>query len=283
MVSVYDNPFGEESSQHTVVAVFLGITSALVILNFLFNNLLINIRFNCKMKCYTCGLCIYDGCNILQCNFCLNKVCRDRCFTGATVLKWLGKAVLVGYTIYALRQYDQEFVDIETLGFYQRPALGGLDTLLIIYMCQHPIFIVARIPLFILYFVFTCCCDKSQEVNGEYEFKDSILSFEYIDWQNREVDNFQGFAAGPREVEFNRNLSVVRGTIRNRQSGNASMMQSMRQGNPSALVSQAITGLLHMTVSNQHDCAICILELKANEKVTQLACFEHHVFHPECI
>lgn len=150
-------------------------------------------------------------------------------------------------------------------------------------MCQHPIFIVARIPLFILYFLFTCCCDKSQEVNGEYEFKDSILSFEYIDWQNREVDNFQGFAAGPREVEFNRNLSVVRGTIRNRQSGNASMLQSMRAGNPSAIVNQAITGLLHMTMSNQHDCAICILELKANEKVTQLACFEHHVFHPECI
>lgn len=76
----YDNPYGEDSAMHLIVAGLLGVTGLLAVFNLLFNNLLMNIRFNTKMKCYTCGFCIFDVINYIQCKSCLYTLCRDRCF-----------------------------------------------------------------------------------------------------------------------------------------------------------------------------------------------------------
>ena len=78
------------------------LTAVLILYNLLFNNLLINLRFYCKMKCVTVGLCVYDACNYAQCECCLKKVCRDRCFTRWTIGKWILKLVVIYYTILAL-------------------------------------------------------------------------------------------------------------------------------------------------------------------------------------
>ena len=76
--------------------------AVLIIYNLLFNNLLINLRFYCKMKCVTVGLCIYDAWNYAQCECCLNKLCRDRCFTRFTVTKWVLKSSIIGLTVLVL-------------------------------------------------------------------------------------------------------------------------------------------------------------------------------------
>ena len=83
----------------------------LVFFNLLYNNLVINLRFLAKVKCYTTGRCIYDFINILQCYCFLLKPCRDRCFTPWTVGKWVIKAGIIGYTIYLVRDKKQEWED----------------------------------------------------------------------------------------------------------------------------------------------------------------------------
>jgi len=75
-------------------------TLVLVLFNLLYNNLLINLRFAAKMKCVTFGMCLFDGINLCQCYCFLNKPCRDRCFTPWTIVKWIIKAGLIGFTIF---------------------------------------------------------------------------------------------------------------------------------------------------------------------------------------
>lgn len=41
---------------------------------------------------------------------------------------------------------------------------------LIVYLLQHPIFIVSRFPIFLLYSILTCCCDKGADIDDNEEF-----------------------------------------------------------------------------------------------------------------
>lgn len=99
--------------------------------------------------------------------------------------------------------------------------------LLLVYLLQHPIFIVARIPFFILYIILTCCCDKEDEVEMTHELKDTIIHFDYIEWNMNVLENFVNYQAGRADFEFNRNLQIARGTIR-RSRDEVSMIQSLR-------------------------------------------------------
>ena len=70
-------------------------------------------------------------------------------------------------------------------------ATGEFDTYLLVYILQHVIFIVARIPIYLLFSIFTCCCDKGElliededgNVVDEPKFRDRIISYDYIKWQ----------------------------------------------------------------------------------------------------
>ena len=77
--------------------------------NLFYNNLLINLRFLAKMYCVTFGLCIFDLLNFLCCYCCLLKPCRDRFFTLWTLIKWLIKGGIFGYTIYLIQQKKNEW------------------------------------------------------------------------------------------------------------------------------------------------------------------------------
>ena len=60
-------------------SIYLAIAAAaLVTINLLYNQLLINLRFRCKMSCVTFGLCFYDCINCLQCFYFLKPCCIDR-------------------------------------------------------------------------------------------------------------------------------------------------------------------------------------------------------------
>ena len=88
--------------------------------------------------------------------------------------------------------------------------MTNFDIYLIIYLVQHPIFIVSRFPIFLLYTILTCCCDKGAEFDDNEEFQDRILSFDFVAYELGRLNNFQNHPIGRNEFEYNRRLSFVR-------------------------------------------------------------------------
>ena len=191
--------------------IFVSISAVLIIFNTLYNNLLTNMRFLSKMKCVTCGICCYDVLNFAMCHCILSKPCRDRCCTGWTLGKWAVKGALIGYTIFLVTDKIQRVEDSFEVGSLgSDPGTTRLDIYLLIYILQHPIFVIARIPIFILYTILTCCCDKGNELGEENDFRDRILSFDFIPYELGVLNNFQNHPVGRNEFEYNRGLSIVR-------------------------------------------------------------------------
>ena len=56
-----------------------------------------------------------------------------------------------------------------------------LVAILFIYLLQHAIFFVLRMPLFVIYSIFTMCCLKGHEFSDNEKFEDKLISFDYID------------------------------------------------------------------------------------------------------
>ena len=174
------------------------------------------------MNCVTFGLCIFDCINFVFCYCVLLKPCRDRCFTPWTLVKWVLKAGIFGYTIYLVNKREDEALAereeslAEGVFIEYEEDDGNLATYLWVYVLQHVIFITARIPIFILYSLLTCCCDKGAEYpnapnRDEPEFNDRIISFDYIDYELHGMGgNFPNHVIGLNEIEYNRNLSVIR-------------------------------------------------------------------------
>ena len=101
-ISLILQPIKMDTNTEMQMTILLPIVGVLSLFNLLFNNLLINLRFYCKMKCVTVGMCIFDCINIVQCHCCLDKPCRDRCFTPWTIVKWVLKSAIIGYTVFIL-------------------------------------------------------------------------------------------------------------------------------------------------------------------------------------
>jgi len=160
------------------------ICCAICVLHLFYNNLLINLRFYSKMKCVTCGLCLFDCINWAFCYCILLKPCRDRCFTIWTAVKWVFLAAIMGTTIYLVQDYETRFLERFQVG--ERVIDKGetnLDTYLIIFLLQHPIFMLSRIPIFILYALLTCCCNKGREYPDDEQFKHTILHFDFVNYE----------------------------------------------------------------------------------------------------
>ena len=99
------------NSKDRMCIIFTGVCMVLVLWNLFYNNLLINLRFLAKMRCVTFGLCIFDALNFLFCYCFLVKPCRDRCFTPWSLIKWLIKGGVFGYTIYIIQEKKDEWED----------------------------------------------------------------------------------------------------------------------------------------------------------------------------
>ena len=138
----------------------------------LYNNLLTNIRFKCKMSCVTLGKVTFDLVNyaILYCW--LKNVCRDRFFKISSVIRWLCYTGIFAYTIYAVRSVKMNLRDTnpDVEHFLYGDAYTNFDVYCILYICVYPAFYVARVPIFLLYSMLTCCCDKGREYNDFEQF-----------------------------------------------------------------------------------------------------------------
>ena len=150
-----------------------------------YNTLLTNLRLLAKMQSVTWGLCVFDCVNKIICYKCCRKPCQDRCLTPWTLLKWVIKGIWLGITISAVRNKVEEWDDKTSYNIveYEARFKTRLDTYLTIYLCQLPIFFVARCPIFCIYSCFTCCCTdtgpEQQEVNVG-EMKHLLVSYDYV-------------------------------------------------------------------------------------------------------
>ena len=271
-------PFGR--APHLVLLSSLAIL--LCSFNLLHNNLLTNLRYSFKLRSYTAGLFVYDFLNYPCCINPLRRVCRDQCFTSGTIIKWLVQGAILGYLTWAVRDFKETLHDEYQNGVVPAVAETDFDLLLILYLVQHPVFIVARLPIFIIYTILTCCCDKGQEYSDSEEFGNRIISFQYIEVMSTELDNHGNFVAGRQDFEEVRRLSVVqnarRATIEQQQS-QVEMSQSMIM-NIRNRAHQTI--LATLSLSMQGDCMICLRPYMGGERIATFACNEKHFMHEEC-
>ena len=158
--------------------------------NLFYNNLMINLRFFVKMRCVTFGICLFDAVNCLFCYLCLVKPCKDKCFSPWTIVKWLIKAGIMGYTVYLIRDKKAYWEDKFQVGSLEILEQSNLDMYLIIYLLQHLIFMVARAPIFLIYSILTCCCEKGEMLPDEFKFEDRILSPDFVEYELGRLNNF---------------------------------------------------------------------------------------------
>lgn len=152
---------------------------------------------------------------------------------------------------------------------------------MIVYILQHPIFMVSRVPLFILYAIFSCCCDKEVEVGADYDYKDLVISFDYIEFElGRIGGNFDNHVRGLAELQFHRSVSFVQrqATIRGNQAS------SFKQRSGSLFDPRNFNGNLMKTIigSSTEECTFCYTGLEKGQTVKVLACHASHRFHELC-
>jgi len=68
----------------------------------------------------------------------------------------------------------------------------------------------ARIPIWFLFSILTCCCDKGEEVPDENDYAEHVISFDYISNALEERNYFRNHAIGRGERDFNVSLGAVR-------------------------------------------------------------------------
>ena len=150
----------KESPKNIPLAVLIGIGCVLTIYQLLFNNLLMGMRFKVKKNCVTIGMCCFDCINIVQCEFCLVKICKDDLTSGITALKWVFKLAFF-IVLAVLTGNAQKQIELEN----DTREMTLSVALIVIYAVHIPMFLLARIPIFILYKICCCCfCDDTEYI-----------------------------------------------------------------------------------------------------------------------
>ena len=196
------------------VFIFVPICLFLAVMNLVYNNLLTNIRFKCKLTCKTLGVCFYDVINGIFGFCCLKKLCTDKCFSVPTLIKWVVKAGIFGYSLYVVWHAEQILHSSQPVNLVTKvPKVKSdgtfLFVVLLVHVCQHALFIVARPIFFIAWSILTCCCDKGREFGENESFDDCMISYKYIEHETEFRGGMLNHPVGLAEVSYNRRLSQV--------------------------------------------------------------------------
>ena len=195
----------EQKKRNSNILLLVRVVWFLLFWNLLYNNLLVNLRFKIKTKSVTCGMFFFDCINSVTCWFCAIKFCRDRIPSKWFVTKWLIYTIVFAPTIYFVMDKKNSWLDeFQTGATHAEEPDFNLDIWLILYLLQHPIFFIARIPLFALFSCLTCCCDK--DGYQEDHNPNQLISFDYIEYNLRQNNNFRNHARGLNEIQYNRSL-----------------------------------------------------------------------------
>ena len=188
------------------------IACVLAVFNIVYNNLVTNIRFSCKMKNKCCGRLCWDWSNLVICNCFLRKICSDHFCTVRTAIKWAFKisylAVLVGLIKDWKTKNHVKYIGLQ--GDEDDKTSVQFENLLIIYGIQHLIFICFRPLLFSIWTVLTCCCDHGSEFPENYKFESSIISFDYIAHHTEYYKEFRHYRTAEEERQFQQNMVLMR-------------------------------------------------------------------------
>ena len=186
------------------------VSLVLIIFQLCYNTLLTNLRLFAKMKCVTFGLCLFDCTNWMICFCCVRRLCQDRLNSWFTLVKWIFYIAIIGFTIHQIQEKQQRWED--EFQFPER-VVGEtrLDSYLIIFLIHIPVLVVARFPLFAIFSILMCCCDKGEVVIEEdTEIMSLIWHYDFVDYELGVLNNFVNHPVGRAEVTYNRNLEYVR-------------------------------------------------------------------------
>lgn len=86
----------------------------------------------------------------------------------------------------------------------------ALPLMLILFIAQHPTFMICRWPVFFAIYCLSICCDKGQDFPANYEFKRLSISYDYILYETEGVQNFENVPVGAAELNFQRDIQIVR-------------------------------------------------------------------------
>lgn len=92
-----------------------GASLLFVVIYTFYNQLLINLRFFTKMKCVTCGLCIYDAFNYLCC-MCLCKKSSPNRSSIYSVGKWIAIMILAVVNLIYVMEKNTEWEELFQIG-----------------------------------------------------------------------------------------------------------------------------------------------------------------------
>ena len=149
-------------------------------------------------------------------------------------------------------------------------------------MLQHIIFVVARVPIFLIYSILTCCCDKGRDLDDDAAFEDRIISFDFIPYELGVLRNFENHPRGIDEVAFNRELAVIRHQQQEVMQPQAPGMNQSQIARLAGGLRKTVVGKMAQSVWKGAECSICLIEFEPGMKVYQLACHKTHLFHDEC-
>lgn len=187
----------------------VGISLVLTIYQLFYNTLLINLRFNVKMKCVTAGLCMFDCVNFLFCYCCLKKICKNNNWI-FVLLKWVLQIGVMAFTYTLVKAKQDRWEEEFEVGTLVR-GTTRFDMYLIVYMAQVPFFQVLRIPFFMCASLFTCCCDFwDKPLADNFEMEQMIWNYEFVEYELGLLNNFEHHPVGRAEFAFNRELAMVR-------------------------------------------------------------------------
>ena len=143
-----------------------------------------------KSKC--CSLLCWDSINPVICNCIFSKVCHDHFCTVGTSIKWTFKIVYIAVLVGLIKDWKKKnhvkFIGLQ--GEEDERTSIQFENLLILYGIQHLIFIVFRPLLFLMWTFMTCCCQMDEEYPEDYNFDDSIISFNYIKYHREYFREF---------------------------------------------------------------------------------------------
>ena len=220
------------------------------------------------------------------------KPCRDRCFTRWTIGKWVLTAALFGTTIYFVQEFESRTIEVllpdgTSVDFNNNASTSGLDILLILFVLQHPLFMLARVPIFMLFAIITFCCDKGTEYPAEEDFKDCIISYDFVHYELGILNNFRNHPTGRNELEYYRSLRFSRRQTQQERQQNQAENQDLQLGasffkRQASRMGSTIQEMFAADLLKELICPICISPMEAGDKVIQLPCHPTHQIHIDC-
>ena len=128
-----------------------------------YNTLLTNIRYDYRNSCL--GVCVYKILNWIICRRFLKNLCTERFYTQQGnknkffLYKWIINYIFsipLMVVIFLSKNLNQEMWEISEQ--HHMP----FESLVILYLAQHVIFILLRPVLFLIWLFTTCLCDCQQ-------------------------------------------------------------------------------------------------------------------------